>query len=154
MNYQEVEVLLIEDNPYEAQLTIRCLKQFNLNNSLLHIEDAVNALDFIFQRGEYAGSSTTQNLKVIFLDLKLPKVDGLEILRQIKSNEMTKVIPVVVLTSSKEESDVERAYQTGANSFMVKPVDFETFNQVISGIARYWILSNEPPSMAKKADNR
>ena len=151
MNYAEVEVLLIEDNPYEAKLAIRCLKQFNLGNRLLHIDDAVNALDFIFQRGEYSGSCTMQSLKVIFLDLKLPKVDGLEILRQIKSNEATKTIPVVVLTSSKEESDVAVAYQTGANSFMVKPVDFENFNQVISDIARYWILINEPPSIAKKA---
>jgi CheY-like chemotaxis protein len=150
MNYSEVEVLLIEDNPHEAQLALRCFKQFNLGKHLLHIDDGVDALDFIFVRGKYTGTRTSEALKVIFLDLKLPKIDGLEILKLIKENERTKMIPVVILTSSKEESDVTRAYLTGANSFMVKPVDFETFNQVISDLARYWILTNESPVLSQK----
>ncbi len=151
MKYSEVEVLLVEDNPHEAQLALRCFKQYNLGNRLLHIDDGIEALDFIFSRGKYEGAQTSEKLKVIFLDLKLPKVDGLEILRQIKSEECTRTIPVVVLTSSSEESDIATAYRFGTNSFMVKPVDFDTFTQVISDLARYWILTNVPPEPAKKA---
>ena len=151
MKYSEVEVLLVEDNPHEAQLALRCFKKYDLGSRLLHIDDGVDALDFIFVQGKYAGTRPSEALKVIFLDLKLPKIDGLEILRQIKMNEKTRMIPVVILTSSREESDVAAAYRIGANSFMVKPVDFETFNQVISDLARYWILSNEAPHVSKKA---
>lgn len=153
MKYSEVEVLLVEDNPHEAQLALRCFKQFNLGNRLLHIDDGIEALDFIFSRGKYEGAHASEKLKVVFLDLKLPKIDGLEILRQIKGENCTKTIPVVILTSSSEESDIATAYHLGANSFMVKPVDFDTFTRVISDIARYWILTNVPPAPAKKTRN-
>ncbi len=149
MKYADVEVLLVEDNPHEAQLALRCLKQFNLGNRLLHIDDGVDALDFIFLRGKYESSRSSEMLKVVFLDLKLPRIEGLEILRQLKSDERTKTIPVVILTSSGEESDVRTAYRYGANSFIIKPVDFDTFNQTISSIASYWILTNESTDVMK-----
>lgn len=151
MKYTDVEVLLVEDNPHEAQLALRCLKQFNLGSRLLHIDDGVDALDFIFIRGKYEGTRSSEMLKVVFLDLKLPRIEGLEILRQIKSDERTKTIPVVILTSSGEESDVRTAYQYGANSFIIKPVDFDTFNQTISSIGRYWILTNESAAAVKRS---
>lgn len=151
MKYTDVEVLLVEDNPHEAQLALRCLKQFNLGSRLLHIDDGVDALDFIFIRGKYEGTRSSEMLKVVFLDLKLPRIEGLEILRQIKSDERTKTIPVVILTSSGEESDVRTAYQCGANSFIIKPVDFDTFNQTISSIGRYWILTNESAAAVKSS---
>jgi len=144
MRYNEVEVLLVEDNPHEAQLTLRTLKQFNLGNRLLHLDDSTEALDFIFARGQYANNETTTYLKVIFLDLKLPKVDGLEVLRQIKSNEKTKHIPVVFFTSSSEESDVRKAYELGANGYTVKPIDYETFNAAITSLGDFWIKVNQP----------
>ena len=142
---------MVEDNPHEAQLALRCLKQFNLGSRLLHIDDGVDALDFIFIRGKYEGSRYSEMLRVIFLDLKLPRIEGLEILRQLKSDERTKTIPVVILTSSGEELDIITAYQYGANSFIIKPVDFDTFNQVISSIASYWILTNESAGLIKRS---
>lgn len=151
MKYTDVEVLLVEDNPYEAQLALRCLKQFNLGSRPLHIDDGVDALDFIFACGKYEGSRSSEMLKVIFLDLKLPRIEGLEILRQIKSDEHTKTIPVIILTSSGEETDIRNAYQLGANSFIIKPVDFDIFNQVISSIANYWIFTNESAGLIKRS---
>jgi CheY-like chemotaxis protein len=152
MKYSEVEVLLIEDNPHEAQLALRCFRKYDLGARLMHIDDGIDALDFIFIRGKYEGTRTNEALKVIFLDLKMPKIDGLEVLRQLKTDERTRTIPVVVLTSSREETDIQNAYRLGANSFMVKPVDFDTFNTVISDLARYWILTNESPSLVKKGE--
>src|SRR5262245_1334263 len=117
-----LEILLIEDNPYEAELTIRSLKKHNLANNLVHIDDGAEALDFIFAKGKYNGTNTVKQPKLILLDLKLPKVDGLEILRRLKADDRTKNIPVVVLTSSKEEKDVFETYKLGVNSYIVKPV--------------------------------
>ncbi len=152
MKYNEVEVLLVEDNPHEAQLALRILKKYNLGDRLLHIDDGIEALDFVFARGKYEGMEPGGNLRVIFLDLKLPKIDGLEILKQIKGNEETKLIPVVILTSSKEESDIIAAYKLGVNSYAVKPVDFQSFNDTISALGNFWIFVNQPfgPSHALK----
>ncbi len=145
MKNSEVEILLVEDNPHEAQLALRGFKKFNLGNRLLHIDDGVEALDFVFGRGAYEGQPVGARLKVIFLDLKLPKVDGLEVLKNIKGDERTKGIPVVILTSSKEEPDVMAAYRLGANSYVVKPVDYEKFSQAIADLANFWVFLNQPP---------
>jgi CheY-like chemotaxis protein len=136
-----VEILLIEDNHFEAELTIRNLKKNNLANKLVHIDDGADAVDFLFSKGKYEGSHPHQP-KLILLDLKLPKVDGLEILRQLKANERTKGIPVVVLTSSQEEKDVIESYRLGVNSYIVKPVNFEAFSKAISEVGMYWLVLN------------
>lgn len=138
----EIEILFIEDNPHEAELTIRGLKKHNLVNKLKHIDDGAEALDFIFSRGIYADRENSHNPKLIILDLKLPKVDGLEILRQLKADEKTRVIPVVVLTSSQEEKDVVESYRLGVNSYIVKPVDFESFGKAVADLGLYWVILN------------
>jgi CheY-like chemotaxis protein len=146
MENAEVEILLIEDNPNDAELTIRALKKSNIKNNLIHINDGAVALDFLFGTGEYEGRNLNNNPKVIFLDLKMPKVDGIEILRKLKSTENTKKIPVVVLTSSKENPDIEKCYALGANSYIVKPVEFENFIKAVSEIGLYWVVLNEKPN--------
>jgi CheY-like chemotaxis protein len=146
MNINEVEILLVEDNPHDAELTIRALKRRNLTNKLFHVKDGAEALDFVFANGAYTNRNIENGLKVILLDLKLPKVDGLEVLRRIKADERTRVNPVVILTSSKEERDVVEGYKFGANSYMVKPVDFDKFLQVVTELGMYWMLLNNPPS--------
>ncbi len=146
MNSEEVEILLIEDNPNDAELTIRALKKSNIKNNLIHINDGAQAIDFLFGTGAYQGRNLDNKPKVIFLDLKMPKVDGIEILRRVKSTENTKNIPVVVLTSSKENPDIEKCYALGANSYIVKPVEFENFIKAISEIGLYWIVLNEKPN--------
>jgi len=138
----EVEILFVEDNPHEAELTMRGLKKHNLVNKLKHIDDGAEALDFIFSRGAYSNRENSPNPKLIILDLKLPKVDGLEILRQLKADEKTKVIPVVVLTSSQEEKDVIESYRLGVNSYIVKPVNFETFGKAVADLGLYWVILN------------
>ena len=140
-----VEILLIEDNPHEAQLTIRTLKKHNIANNLVHIDDGAEALDFIFSKGKHAANEKIQQPKLILLDLKLPKVDGIEILRQIKANEKTKMIPVVALTSSREEKDILDTYKLGVNSYITKPVDFESFAKAIVEVGLYWVILNESP---------
>ena len=145
MNTNEVEILLVEDNPHDVELTIRALRKHNLANKVHLVKDGAEALEFIFGIGAYAERDINHKPKVILLDLKLPKVDGLEVLRQIKSNERTKIIPVVVLTSSKEERDLVESYRLGANSYIVKPVEFESFVKAVSELGLYWLLLNQPP---------
>ena len=147
MGTQIVDVLLVEDNPHEAQLTIRSLKKHNLANNLHHVDDGSEALDFIFARGKYADRKVGADLKVILLDLKLPKVDGLEVLKHIKSDERTKSIPVVVLTSSKEEQDIIASYKLGVNSYIVKPVQFESFAKAVADLGMYWMFHNQAPAV-------
>jgi CheY-like chemotaxis protein len=142
-----LEILLVEDNPQEAELTIRALKKRTLANHFVHVHDGQEALDFLFGKGRYKDRDVREMPKVVLLDWKLPKLDGVEVLRQLRANEQTKLIPVVVLTSSSEERDVIEAYQLGANSYIVKPVDFEKFLEVVSNMITYWLLLNQLPSL-------
>jgi two-component system response regulator len=144
-NCKEVEILLVEDNPYDAELTTRALRSKGLANKLLTFADGVEALDFLFGTGEYAGRNPAVCPKVIFLDLKLPRISGLEVLEKIRSDARTKMIPVVILTSSQEESDIVRGYNLGVNSYMVKPVDFDKFFQTVEELGFYWLLLNKVP---------
>ena len=145
MKQNQVEILLIEDNPDEAELAIRSLRKNNLANNLVHIDDGAEALDYIFCRGKYSGNDISFTPKVILLDLKLPRVGGLEILKQVKTDERTKSIPVVILTSSKEDSDLIEGYNLGVNSYIVKPVNFESFAKAISELGMYWVILNQQP---------
>ena len=140
-----LEILLVEDNPHDAELTIRALKSRNLANHLVHVADGQAAVDFLLGAGAYAGRETKDQPKVVLLDLKLPKVDGVEVLRQLRADPRTKLLPVVVLTSSREESDVVQTYELGVNSYIVKPVDFENFSEAVCQLGLYWLLMNEPP---------
>lgn len=139
-----VEVLLVEDNPRDAELTIRALKKNNLANRLFHVEDGAEALDFLFGRGKYEGRQANPSPKVVLLDLKLPKVNGLEVLRILKSDPTLQIIPVVVVTSSTEDPDMETAYKLGANGYVIKPVQFEAFMEAMSKLGVYWLLLNHP----------
>lgn len=140
------KILTVEDNPNDLELTIRALKQYNLANQIYTVGDGEEALHFMFGRGRYAGRDITNNPRLILLDLKLPKVDGIEVLREIKANRRTKSIPVVMLTSSAEESDIVKSYDLGINSYIVKPVDFESFMEAVAKIGFYWLLMNKQPS--------
>ena len=144
-NAKGVEILLVEDNMSDAELIIRSLRKVNLANNLVHVKDGAEALDFIFGNGEYEGRAGEMIPKVILLDIKMPRVDGIEVLRQIKANEHTRLIPVVIMTSSKEEQDIITSYQLGVNSFVVKPVDFTAFARAVSELGMYWVLTNQPP---------
>jgi two-component system response regulator len=137
--------LLVEDNPSDAELALYALKKHNLANYIHIVRDGAEALDFIFCTGDYAGRRITDNPKVILLDLKLPKVDGLEVLRRIKADPRTRATPVVALTSSREERDIVESYRLGANSYIVKPVDFEQFAEAVRQLGLYWVLLNQPP---------
>ena len=141
----QVEVLLVEDNIHDAEMTIRALRKVNLANNLVHVKDGEEALDFIFAKGKFSDRQQTDLPKVILLDIKMPKVDGIEVLRQLKSRESSKTIPVVIMTSSKEEQDIINSYQLGVNSYVVKPVDFEGFARAVSQLGMYWLLTNQPP---------
>jgi CheY-like chemotaxis protein len=141
----EVEILLVEDNPNDVELTLRALKKNNLTNRVHVVKDGAEALEYIFANGAYAHRKIEDHPRVILLDLKLPKVDGLQVLRQIKSDERTKVIPVVVLTSSKEERDLVESYKLGANSYIAKPVVFDSFVKAVAELGLYWLLLNVPP---------
>jgi CheY-like chemotaxis protein len=140
-----VEILLVEDNPNDVALTMRAFKRYNLSNAIHIVYDGAEALEFIFGTGAYAGRSVEPTPRVILLDLKLPKVDGLEVLQRIKSDPRTRVIPVVVLTSSREQCDIVESYQLGVNSYIVKPVDFEQFTEAMRQLGLYWVLLNQPP---------
>ena len=140
---QEVEILLVEDNMADAELTIRALNKAKIANSILHLKDGAEALDFLFARGVYAERDLTKLPKVILLDIKMPKVDGIEVLRQLKANEHTKIIPVVIMTSSSEEKDIVSSYKLGVNSYVVKPVGFEGFAKAVAELGLYWMLLNK-----------
>jgi len=144
-NFDPIEILIVEDNPTDAELTIRALKKQNLANDLFLVEDGEEALDFIFNKGKYADREHSKPLRVIFLDLKLPKLSGIQVLQEIKSNPLTKTIPVVVVTSSREDPDIKHAYELGANSYVVKPVDFDGFIKAMENTGLYWLLVNEAP---------
>ena len=146
MNAQhEVEILLVEDDPNDVELTLRALKDRNFVNQVFVARDGAEALDFFFGDRKHRWHEIGIVPRVILLDLKLPKVDGLEVLRRLKGDERTRALPVVILTSSREEPDIAAAYRLGANSYIVKPVDFEAFARAVSDVGLYWALLNEPP---------
>lgn len=145
MENREIEILLVEDNMNDAELTIRALSKNKIANSIVHLKDGASAIDFLFGQGEFEDRDTTLKPRVILLDLKMPKMNGLEVLERIKSDEFTKRIPVVVLTSSKEDPDVEMAYSLGANSYIVKPVEFDGFTKAIAELGLYWMILNQGP---------
>ncbi len=144
-NLNEVEILLVEDNPYDVELTLTALKENKLTNKVHVLNDGTEALEFIFATGAHAQRNIKNAPKVVLLDLKLPKVSGLEVLRRIKSDERTKSIPVVMLTSSQEERDVVESYNLGANSYIIKPLDFNKFIDAVAKLSLYWVLLNRPP---------
>lgn len=145
MDYpQAVDILLVEDNPQDAELVIRALKKKHLANQLHWVEDGAEALDFIFCRNAYSGRNLDAPPKVVLLDLKLPKVSGLEVLRAIKEDPRHRSIPIVVVTSSREDPDIQAAYALGVNSYVVKPVNFDAFVEAMSQLGLYWLLLNQP----------
>ena len=141
-------ILLVEDNPNDEMLTIRALKKNNILNEVIVVRDGVQALDYLFAEGVHQGRDLNNRPEVILLDLKLPKIDGLEVLKRIKSNEQTKLIPVVVLTTSNEDQDLISSYQYGANSYIRKPVDFDQFIKAVGQLGLYWLILNESPPVS------
>jgi two-component system response regulator len=142
-----IEILLVEDSPEDLELTQRALRNANLGNHIQVARDGAEAMDFIFCEGVYTGRKIEDTPKLILLDLKLPKVDGLEVLERIKSDPRTRHIPVVILTSSKEQTDVIKSYKLGVNSYIVKPVNFESFTAAVQELGMYWLLLNQPPKL-------
>jgi two-component system, response regulator len=140
----EVEILIVEDNARDLELTMRALTKHHLGNNVVAVRDGVEALDFLFARGAYAGRAITDGPQVVFLDMKLPKIDGMEVLRQIKSDERTRMIPVVMVTSSAQERDLAETYRLGVNSYVVKPIDFDSFVKTIADLGFYWLAVNRP----------
>jgi CheY-like chemotaxis protein len=143
-SFENVDILLVEDNPTDAELTMRALRKGNLANHITWLKDGAAALDFIFRAGEYAGRPD-QNPRLILLDIKLPKVDGIEVLKRIKADERTKVIPVVMVTSSAEGRDIAESYKLGVNSYVVKPVEFSQFSDTVAKAGLYWMVVNKAP---------
>lgn len=141
----EIEVLLVEDNPHDAEMTLTALKKHNLASRLHHVKDGAEALAFLFAMGSYSSRKVECSPKVVLLDLKLPKVDGLEVLKRMKADERTQMTPVVVLSSSNEERDVFGSYRLGVNSYIVKPVNFENFAESMRQLGLYWLLVNRSP---------
>ena len=142
---EEVEILLVEDNPADAEMTTRALRRNHLANRLHWVKDGEEALDFMFCAGAYGARNPASVPKLVMLDLKMPKVDGIQVLRRLKENPATRAIPVVVMTSSNEERDVVDSYQLGVNSYIVKPVEFESFIETVTKIGLYWLLTNRAP---------
>ncbi len=140
-----VEILLVEDNPRDVEMTLRALKKRNLANKVQVVYDGAEALDFLYAKGKYSDRNLNNGPKVVLLDLKLPKISGLEVLKKIKSEETTKMIPVVILTSSQEEKDLVESYKLGVNSYICKPVDFDKFIDSVGELGLYWLLINKPP---------
>jgi CheY-like chemotaxis protein len=143
--FNDVEILLIEDNPQDAELAVRALRKQNLLNSLHHVKDGAEALAFIFGTGPYAGRNVENVPRLVLLDLKLPKVDGLEFLQKIKADPRTQMIPVVALTSSREDRDVRECYRLGVNGYIVKPVESDKFQEAVKQLGTYWLLTNRTP---------
>jgi CheY-like chemotaxis protein len=143
MDNEEIEILIVDDNVDDADLAIRALRKQNVANKLIHLIDGVEALDFLTGQGRFSGRNIQTKPKVIFLDLKMPRLSGLQVLERIKSNEELKTIPVVILTSSAEDPDVKRSYQLGANSYIVKPVEFDNFSKTVSDLGLYWVVINK-----------
>ena len=141
----DVDVLLVEDNPDDAGLVLRELKKNHLGNNVIHLPDGAEAIDFIFGRGKYETRKVEDKPKLILLDLKMPKVDGLQVLRSIREDPRTKFIPVVVMTSSREEKDIVESYSLGVNAYVVKPVGFDAFTKAVAELGLFWILVNQPP---------
>ncbi len=145
MAYDEIEVLLVEDNETDAELTIRALKKKNLANNLVWVKDGEEALEFIFATGRYSHREIQDLPKLVLLDLRMPKVDGMEVIRSLKADDRTNKIPIVVLTSSKEDKDIVESYNLGVNSYVSKPVEFEEFTEAVSTLGLYWMLLNKSP---------
>ncbi len=146
MANSEIEILLVEDSIHDAEMTIRALRKSNISNKIIHLKDGAMALDFLFGKKEFENRDINNKPRIILLDLKMPKINGLEVLKAVKENELTKTIPVVVLTSSKEGPDIDKAYELGVNSYIVKPVDFDGFMKAIGEVGLYWMLINQPPT--------
>lgn len=146
MSQNSVEVLLVEDNMVDAEITIRALTKYNMANNLVHVKNGKDAVDFIFAEGKYAGNRDINHPpKVVLLDIQMPKMNGMEVLQKIKNDPRTRTMPVVILTSSKEHPDIQKCYDLGANSYIVKPVNFESFAEAIKNLGFYWLLMNQPP---------
>ena len=148
-----IEILLVEDNPNDEELTLYALKKNNITNQIQVVRDGAEALEYLFCTGAYAHRRINEPPKVVLLDLKLPKVDGLEVLEQVKTDPRTRAIPVVVLTSSQEERDIVESYQLGVNSYIVKPVDFEQFIEAVRQLGMYWMLLNISPAQSNSSDS-
>jgi CheY-like chemotaxis protein len=142
-----MDILVVEDNPQDLELTLRALRKAHVSNHIQVARDGSEALDYIFCTGAFVGRKIENGPKVVLLDLKLPKVDGLQVLKKIKGDERTKKIPVVVLTSSKEQQDIIESYRLGVNSYIVKPVEFEGFAEAVGKLGMYWLLLNQPPNL-------
>lgn len=145
MTKHEIEILLVEDNASDAEMTIRALKKNGIGNNVVHLKDGAEAIDFVFGTGQFENRNVNHQPKIILLDLKMPKVSGIEVLKTLKSDDRTKAIPVIVLTSSQEDPDIKVCYELGVNSYIVKPVGFENFTKAISELGVYWLLLNQPP---------
>jgi two-component system, response regulator len=144
-NFEMVDILLAEDSDADAEMTLRALRKSNIGNVVHRVRDGQEALDFLGRTGAYAGASPSRHLKLVLLDLKMPKVDGAEVLRQLRANETFRTLPVVVMTSSNEERDISQSYHLGANSYVVKPIDFTQFANTVVEIGLYWIVTNRVP---------
>jgi CheY-like chemotaxis protein len=145
MTQEDLQILLVEDNPKDVKLTLHALREDNLGNTIQVARDGEEALDYLFCRGQFASRTFDRPPRLVLLDLKLPKVDGLEVLRAVKGDPRTKAIPVVVLTSSREECDLVESYKLGVNAYIQKPVDFDSFRQAVKQLGLFWLVVNQPP---------